>query len=175
MKAKRLIQGAAAALIGVGSLAAHAEGLYVGGALGGPHYNDPVNGIAGSGSGTAGKVFGGVQVNPNFGVEAGIFDLGHIDDANGKVDLRGLYLDAVGKVEFAPNWSLTGSAGVADGRFKTSSGNDHSPALKLGVGVEYAMTRNASLDVGYDHYRFSDAFDGKANVSMPFVGVKVGF
>jgi OmpA-OmpF porin, OOP family len=172
----RILQTVAAALIAGGAMAAHAEGLYVGGALGAPHYGgDDINGIGGSGSGVGGKVFGGYEFNRNFSVEGGLFDLGHIDDANGKVNLRGVYVDAVGKMELAPKWSLTGSAGVAEGRFKTTFGDDSSPALKLGVGVEYAMTQNTSLSLGYDRYHFTDAFDGKPNVGSPYLGVKVGF
>ena len=82
---------------------------------------------------------------------------------------------AVGKMALAPKWSLTGSAGVAEGRFTTTNGDDRSPALKLGVGVEYAMAHDAALTLGYDRYHFTDAFGGKPNVGSPFVGVKVGF
>lgn len=178
MKKARLIQALAAAAMAGGALAAHADGLYVGGALGGPHYSgDPVSNIGGSGGGTAGKIFGGYQFNPNFGLEGGWFDLGHTEDANGRAKLQGAYFDAVGKIAIAPQWSLTGSAGVAEGRFRTNNGggDDNSPALKLGVGVEYALSQTTSLNLGYDHYHFIDAFDAKPNVGMPFVGVKVGF
>jgi OmpA-OmpF porin, OOP family len=176
MKKTRLTQTVAAVLIAGGAMASHAEGFYAGGAIGAPRYSgDAINGVDGSGSGVGGKVFGGYEFNKNFSLEGGVFDLGHIDAANGKVNLRGAYVDAVGKYELAPQWLLTGSAGVAEGRFKTSNGDDSSPALKLGVGVEYAMTHNTSLSLGYDRYHFTDAFDGKPNVGSPYLGVKVGF
>ncbi|MGA0609666.1 outer membrane beta-barrel protein [Caldimonas sp. KR1-144] len=167
---------AAAALIAGGTIAAHAEGLYAGAALGSPHYGgDAVAGIDGSGSGVGGKIYGGYELTPNFAIEGGWFDAGHIDNANGKADLRGAYLDAVGKYPIAPQWSLRGSVGVAEGHFDTSRGDDHSPALKLGVGVDYALTQKVSLSAGYDYYRFSNAFDGKPTVGMPTIGMKIGF
>ena len=177
MKKARLAQALALALITGSALAAHAEGLYVGGALGSPHYGgDAVNGISSSGGGAAGKLFGGYQFNPNFGLEGGWFDLGHTEDVNGKAKVQGAYFDAVGKFGIAPKWSLTGSAGVAEGRFRTPNDvDDNSPALKLGVGVEYAMSPTTSLSLGYDRYHFIDAFDAKPNVGMPFLSVKVGF
>lgn len=164
-------------MLSAGALGAHAaEGPYVGLRLGSPHYSgDAVNGIHGSGSGVGGTLYGGWQFTPNFALEGGWFDLGHIDESAGKVDLRGLYLDAVGKYEIAPKWSLRGSIGVAEGRFDTSFGDNRSPALQLGLGVEYEVNKTVAVSLGYDHYHFSDAFDGKPNVGTPVFGLKVGF
>lgn len=165
----------AAAIVFGGIGAAHAEGLYVGGSLGSPDYKSSVNGVTGEGSGVGGKVFGGYQITPNFAVEGGVFDMGHIDDASGKVNLRGAYADAVGSYEFAPKWSVLGSAGVAEGRFTTTSGNDTSPALKLGAGLQYDITNRVAVRAEYEHYHFSDAFDAKPKVGEYSLGVKVGF
>lgn len=167
--------GLVAAVLTTGLAAAHAEGLYVGGALGSPNYRTSVNGVEGDGSGVSGKVFGGYGLTPHFAVEAGYANLGHIDDATGKVDLRGVYVDGVGHVEVAPKWSLFGSVGVAEGRFETSNGHDSSPALKLGAGVQYDLTEHVALRAGYDHYAFTDAFDAKPRVGEYALGVKVGF
>jgi len=155
--------------------AAHAEGLYVGGNLGLPDYKSSVNGVSGDGSGVGGKVFGGYQITPNVAVEGGVFDLGHIDDESGKVNLRGAYADAVGSYEFAPKWSVLGRAGLAEGRFTTSSGDDNSPALKLGAGLQYDITNTVAVRAEYEHYHFSDAFDAKPKVGEYSLGVKLGF
>jgi len=155
--------------------AAHAEGLYVGGNLGSPDYKSSVNGVSGDGSGVGGKVFGGYQITPNVAVEGGVFDLGHIDDESGKVNLRGAYADAVGSYEFAPKWSVLGRAGLAEGRFTTSSGDDNSPALKLGAGLQYDITNTVAVRAEYEHYHFSDAFDAKPKVGEYSLGVKLGF
>lgn len=164
-----------AALLAAGIGAAQAEGLYVGGNLGSPDYRSSVNGIAGGGSGVGGKLYGGYKFTPNVAIEGGLFDLGHIDDATGSVKLRGAYVDAVGRYEFAPKWTVLGSAGLAQGRFTTTRGDDNSPAIKLGAGVEYNLTRDVALRGEYEHYHFSDAFDAKPNVGEFSFGVNVGF
>lgn len=173
---KRSVPSALAAAVLMACLgAAHAEGVYVGGSLGTPDYKSSVNGISGHGSGVGGKLYGGYELTPNFAVEAGLFDPGHIDEAAGKVKLRGAYIDGVGRYELAPQWSVLGSVGVAQGRFNTSLGDDSSPALKLGVGLQYELTPRVALRAEYEHYRFSNAFDAKPDLGEASLGVKVGF
>jgi OOP family OmpA-OmpF porin len=164
-----------AAALAASAGAAHAEGLYVGGALGTPHYQDSINGVSGSGSGLGGKIYGGYGLSPNFAIEGGLFDLGHIDDGTGRVDLRGAYVDALGRYELAPKWSVLGSVGLADGRFSTPAGNDWSPALKLGAGLQYELSKQVALRAEYEQYRFTNAFDAKPKVGEFTVGVNVGF
>jgi len=80
----RLHKPALAALLVIAGIgAAHAEGAYIGGSIGTPDYKNSVNGIDGDGSGVGGKVFGGYQFTPNVAIEGGLFNLGHIDNANG--------------------------------------------------------------------------------------------
>ena len=165
----------AATLVTAGVGAAQAEGAYVGGGLGKPNYSSSVNGISGDGSGTGIKLYGGYQITPNFAVEGGFFDLGHIDDANGRVKTKGVYADAVGSYVFAPQWSVLGSAGLAEGRFTTTRGDDSSPGLKIGAGVQYELTPQAALRVQYDRYHFVNAFDAKPNIGQLSAGVKFGF
>lgn len=172
----RIPRSALAAVLVLGGIgAAHAEGPYVGGNLGTPDYSSTIDGVGGNGSGVAGKLFGGYQFTPNFALEGGYFDLGHIDDGTGRVKLRGAYLDAVGLYEFAPKWSVLGRAGLAEGRFTSVGGKDSSPALKLGAGIQYDLTDRVALRTEYERYRFTDAFDAKANVGVVSVGLKVAF
>lgn len=166
---------ATAIALGSAGAAQAAEGFYAGGAIGAPDYHSSINGVDGDGSGVAGKVFGGYQFTPNFALEAGAFHLGHIDDASGHAKGYGGYLDAVGSYEFAPKWSVLGSAGIAQAKFTTSNGDDNSPGLKLGAGVQYDVAQNVAVRAQYDRYRFTDAFDTKPNVGQFTVGVKVGF
>lgn len=172
----RTTRNTLAALLFAGGLAAaHAEGPYVGGALGTPDYHSTINGISGDGSGVGGKIFGGYQLTPNFALEGGLFDLGHIDNGSGKVTARGAYFDAVGIVPLTSQWSLLGSAGLAQGRLKTTFGDDSSAAVKLGVGVQYDLTRQVAVRAQYERYRFVSAFDDKANIGAATIGLKVGF
>jgi OmpA-OmpF porin, OOP family len=177
MNARTMINKSAliAVLLSAGLGAAQAEGLYVGGNLGSPDYRNNVNGIEGSGSGVAGKLYGGYQITPNLAVEAGAFDLGHIDEASGKVKSHGVFLDGVASYEVAPHWAVLGRVGVAQGQINTSAGDDSSPALKLGAGLQYAINPNVSLRAEYEHYRFTNAFDTKPDVGQYSMGLKVGF
>jgi OOP family OmpA-OmpF porin len=165
---------ATAVALGSAGAAQAAEGFYAGGALGTPDYHSSIAGISGDGSGVGGKLFGGYQFTPNFAVEAGAFDLGHLDGATGHVKTYGGYLDAVGSYEFAPKWSVLGTAGLAQAKFSTSNGDDDSPGVKLGAGLQYDVAHNVAVRAQYDRYRFSDAFDTKPTVGEFSLGVKVG-
>jgi OOP family OmpA-OmpF porin len=154
--------------------AAHAEGLYLGGSLGSPHYGSSVNGIDGSGSGLSGKLFAGYTFTPNFALEAGFADLGHVHESGGKVDGRGEYLDAVGLWPLTDKWSLLGSLGVAHVNLDTSAGDDGGNGLKLGLGAEYSLTSHIALRGEWERYR-PNVFGDKPNVDQYTVGVRVGF
>ncbi len=159
---------------GVVCQGAHAEGPYVGAAIGAPHYGDTVNGIDGSGSGVSGKIFGGYQVNPNLAVEAGLAGLGHINNANGSVYGHGAFLDAVGLLPVGSNVSLLGSLGVAHVNLNTSNGDDKGVGLKLGVGAEYALSRAVSLRGEYENYRPAE-FGSHPSIGQYTLGVRVCF
>ena len=67
------------------------------------------------------KVFGGYQLNRNFAVEGGYFDLGNFGYAattvpagtlDGRIQLRGLNLDLVGTVPLSEKFSVFGRAGL---------------------------------------------------------------
>jgi OOP family OmpA-OmpF porin len=165
---------AAAAAASLAAFSAHAEGLYLGGSLGAPHFGDSVNGVSGSGSGVSGKVFGGYQLTPNFAVEAGLVGLGRIDNGSGTVRGRGGYLDAVGLLPLGSKWSLLGSVGIAQVNLDTSNGDDKGAGLKLGLGAEYALGNSVSLRGEYEQYRAA-AFDGHPAIGQYTLGVRVGF
>jgi OOP family OmpA-OmpF porin len=171
---KPVIAAAAAAASCLAALPAHAEGLYLGGSLGAPHFGDSINGVSGSGSGVSGKLFGGYQLSPNFAVEAGAVGLGRIDNASGTVRGRGSYLDAVGLLPLGSKWSLLGSVGIARVDLDTSNGDDKGTGLKLGLGAEYALGNNVALRGEYEHYRPA-AFDGHPAIGQYTLGVRVGF
>jgi OOP family OmpA-OmpF porin len=168
------LAAAAGLAIGLLSLSAHAEGLYVGGSVGTPHFGSSIDGITGDGSGVSGKLFGGYQFSPNFGVEGGVLDMGRINNASGTVNGHGLYLDAMGLLPVGANWSLLGSVGVARVNLNTSNGDDNGVGLKLGLGAEYAVSRNVALRGEYENYRTA-AFGGHPNIGQYTLGVRVGF
>lgn len=160
----------------LGSLgAAQAEGIYAGGNLGVPDWRSGVNGVEDNSHGVTGKLYGGYQVTPNLGVEAGYEALGHIDDGIGEARGHGVFLDAVGTLPVAPQWSLIGRAGVAHGDIDTSDGDDTSSGLRVGLGAQYDITPTVALRGEVERNHFTNVFDNKLNVDQYTVGVKVGF
>jgi OOP family OmpA-OmpF porin len=163
------------------TVAAHAEGLYVGGDLGHPLYSNAINGIGGgdtAGNGGVGaKLYGGYTLTPNLAVEGGVFRLGRSHDSTtgDTVNTRGVFIDGVGSYSFAPKWSVLGRVGLADARFTTTLGNDSSLGVKAGAGVQYDLTPQVGLRVQYERYRFFNAFESKPNVGELSAGVKVNF
>lgn len=157
--------------------AAQAEGLYVGGALGAPDYSSTVNGYGtgDGGRGPAYKLYGGYQITPNFAVEGHLFNLGRSAPTDGSARIYGLGVDAVGSLPLASKWSLLGSVGVAEARLTTPAGNDSSPALKASLGLQYQLNSDMALRVGYDRYRFTNAFGDKPDVGASYVGLKLNY
>ncbi len=167
----------AIALVAGGVTAAQADGLYVGGSVGAPNYSNAINGIGGNGggSGPAVNLYGGYQISPHVAVEAGAYRLGSKSDGNGTVKSHGVYLDGVGTYEIAPKLSLLGRIGVAEARFTTTGGDDSSPGIRAGAGLEYELTPQMSLRAEYDRTHYTNAFDAKPNTGEYAVGLKVGF
>jgi OOP family OmpA-OmpF porin len=171
---KPVVVAAIAAASSLLTVLAHADGIYVGGALGAPHFGDTVNGVEGGSSGVSGKVFGGYQLNPNFALEAGVAQLGRISNGSGSIKSHGEYLDAVGLLPLGGNFSLLGSAGLAHVNLNTSNGDSDGFGLKLGLGGEYALSQRVSLRGEYERYQPS-AFGSHPVVGQFTFGVRVGF
>lgn len=165
----------AALLLACGAGAACAGGLYAGGSVGGPDWRGSVDGVQGSSSGVSGKLFGGYEFSPNFAIEAGAMSLGHMRDNNGEVSASGVYLDGVGRYEFAPRWSILGRVGATNASFSTPAGDHSDNGLKVGTGVQYDLTPTVALRGEYEYYHFHDAFSSKVNVGQFTAGVKVAF
>ena len=142
------------------------------------------------------KLFGGYQYNKNFAVEAGYFDLGRFGFAantaptgtlSGDIKVRGLNLDAVGILPITEKFSAFGRIGVAyahtDGSFAgTGAVNvlDPNPSardtnLKVGLGVQYAMTEALSLRAEIERYRINDAVGNKGDIDMASIGLVYRF
>lgn len=154
---------------------AHAEGLYVGGSVGSTDYPGSLGGVSTGSGGTGVKLFGGVKLGSNFAVEGGLYDLGRSNGSAGTTRGHGAYVDGVGSLELAPQWSLLGRVGLVEGRFSSPVGNDSSTGLKLGAGVQYELTRQVALRLEYERVRYSNLYDGKPSVGQTTLGIKFGF
>lgn len=122
----------------------------------------------------SGQLFGGYQLTPNFSLEAGAADLGHIDNGNGKVDGRSVFLDAVGIVPLNDKWSLFGRLGVAHVNLDTPGGDSGGNGLKLGLGVQYSLTSTTALRCEWERY-YPSVFGDKPTIDQYTFGVRVGF
>jgi OOP family OmpA-OmpF porin len=142
------------------------------------------------------KVFGGYQINKNFALEGGYFDLGKFGfnantapagTLNGNIKLTGVNLDAVGILPITERFSVLGRAGVNYARARDSfSGTgavtvvDPNPSTrganyKLGLGVQYAFTEALAMRAEVERYRINDAVGRKGDVDLISVGLVYHF
>jgi OOP family OmpA-OmpF porin len=138
------------------------------------------------------KIFGGYQINKNFAVEGGYFDLGKFGytattvpagTLNGNIKLRGLNLDLVGTVPLTEKFSVFGRAGLNYAQARDSftgtgavqvtnpnpSKNDTN--YKFGLGLQYAFTDALAMRVEAERYRINDAVGNKGHIDLVSVGL----
>lgn len=177
----------AVACVALGAASAFAQdsgltgltGFTVGGSVGGSHWKGgDVNGLATDKSDTGLKVYGGYNFTPNIGLEAGYVNLGRFNGPNGNLKADGLYLDAVGTVPLGYNISALGRVGVFEGRLRSDGTNfsdrDHGTNVKVGLGLQYDVTRNIAVRTEWERYRF-DALNTTGNADLYSVGVNYKF
>lgn len=137
------------------------------------------------------KVFGGYQFNRYLALEGGFFDLGQFDFStvtipagtlNGTMKIRGLNLDLVGYIPMGDKWSAFGRVGAAYAETKDSFsgsgavvvGNDsldeRETNAKIGLGLQYAVSRALALRVEAERYRTPDGVGGKGDVDLMSAG-----
>ena len=195
---------------GASAIADNAPGWYVGGNVGRTSTdfdNDRINNsLAGQGfrinsiaedkRDTGYKLFGGYQLNRNFAVEGGYFDLGRFNygfttvpagSFNGETRVRGLNLDLVGIVPLSDRFSVFGRVGAAYAQTRSSSsrtgnfflGNvdsrNNDTNVKVGLGLEYAFTPALSLRGELERYRINDPVRNKGYIDMASVGLVYRF
>ena len=138
------------------------------------------------------KIFGGYQVNKNFAVEGGYFDLGNFGytattvpagTLNGRIKLRGLNLDLVGTVPLSEKFSVFGRAGLnyaqardsfsGTGAVQVANPNPrkNDTNYKLGLGLQYALTESLAMRAEAERYRVNDAIGNRGHVDLVSVGL----
>lgn len=142
------------------------------------------------------KVFGGYQLNRNFALEGGYFDLGNFGyTANtvpagtltGNARVRGLNLDLVGILPITEKFSAFGRAGVTyaqtrdrfagTGAVSVTNPNPSKRAAnyKLGLGLQYAFTDALAMRGEVERYRINDAVGNKGDIDLISVGLVYRF
>ena len=152
-------------------------------------------------SGTGYKLFGGYQLNRNFAVEGGYFDLGkssytvnatrNIGGAagsfNGETRVRGLNLDLVGMLPLSDRFSILGRVGAAYAQSRANFNSTGSvPAnasnnrrndtnLKVGLGLQYAITEALAMRAEVERYRINDPIRNRGHIDMASLGLVYRF
>lgn len=163
------------------------------GAFVGPGYT--VNSAVEDNRDTGYKLYGGYRFHRNFAVEAGWFDLGKFDytynttpagSLNGNLGVRGLNLDLVGILPVSDRFSVFGRVGAAYANSRTSfrstgavplpaGRSDKNTNLKLGVGLEYAISDRLAVRGEIERYRINDSLRSRGHIDMASVGLVYSF
>ena len=140
------------------------------------------------------KVFGGYQLNRNFAVEAGFFDLGTFGytattvpagTLTGDVRIKGVNLDLVGLWPITDKLSALARVGVTSTRsngsfsstgaasvpYANASPSQRSTNYKFGAGLNYDFTESWAMRVEAERYRIRDAVGNKGHADMVSVGL----
>jgi OOP family OmpA-OmpF porin len=142
------------------------------------------------------KIFGGYQLNKNFAVEGGYFNLGKFGykantvpagTMSGNIKLQGLNLDLVGILPITEKFSAFGRAGVnyaeardsfsGTGSVRVSNPNPskRDTNYKFGLGVQYAFTEALAMRAEVERYRINDAVGNKGDIDLVSVGLVYRF
>jgi OOP family OmpA-OmpF porin len=144
------------------------------------------------------KIFGGYQLNRNFAVEAGFFDLGNFGytartapagSLTGDIRIRGLNLDLVGILPLTDRFSAFGRVGVTSARtegqfsatgaarvpYANANPSQRATNAKFGAGLMYDFTESLGMRVEAERYRISDAVGNRGHADMVSVGLVYRF
>lgn len=164
---------AIAAVVAAGS--SFAQNAYVGGNVGKSDWKaDSINGVPGDNKGTSYKLYGGYAFNPHLALEAGYADLGKLSGPIGSTKGRGPFVDAVGKLPIANDFSAIGRVGVFNGKLSGPNGSDSGTNAKFGAGLQYDLSKTSAIRGEWERYRFN-AFNSKTNADQLSIGYVHGF
>ena len=145
-KAGLLAVAAAALTLGVG--VAHADPVtpyYIGGDVG--KTTQRVDGNSQKRTSDSYSIFGGYKFNENFAAEISYTDLGKISFDGVTAKNKVYALDGIARAPLGAGFGVYGKVGLAYAQrdFNNGLGDKDKTGLKLGVGVDYALTKNVSL------------------------------
>ena len=146
--------------------------------------------------GSAFKLFGGYQFNRNFALEGGYFNLGKFGFTSttvpagtltGQIKLQGLNLDLVGTLPLSERFAAIARVGAQSAMARdTFSGTgavgvlNPSPSkrelnYKVGVGLQYEISRSFMLRAEAERYRINDAVGNHGGVNVVSLSLVVPF
>jgi OOP family OmpA-OmpF porin len=145
---------------------------------------------------TAWKLFGGYQINRNFALEAGYFNLGKFGfnsttlpagTLNGQIRVEGVNLDLLGILPLSESWAATGRVGAAYAKTRgdyvgTGAVIVANPTprarevnVKAGIGLQYAFSQNFMVRADAERFRVNDAVGHHGDVNLLSVSLVFPF
>ena len=144
------------------------------------------------------KLFGGYKINDNFAVELGYIDLGIFSfngnttpaaTLSGTIKNSGINLDAVGILPLQNNFSVFGKVGAYYNETKTDcaaagalvcvspSAKATETDLKLGLGLQYDITKNVGVRTEWEHFRNVGDRNttSEGNINLYSLGIVIRF
>jgi OOP family OmpA-OmpF porin len=173
-----LMASSAAFAAGPSAPANNTSGPFIGVGAGvsiGNRIDAPEGGQASSDKAAYG-LYGGYNINENFGVKLGYRNFGKASVSNSSVwgttgttaRTSGFSLSAVGSYPIAPDWALVGEAGILRYEIKqNSSSSDKGNKFFGALGVKYSLNKNIDLIADYTRYGkvgMSDQANSKLNL-----------
>lgn len=142
------------------------------------------------------KALVGYDLNPNFALEGGYFNLGRFGftantvpagSLRGDIKIMGVNFDAVGRVPLGENFSLFARGGLIYAEAKDTFSGTGSVAVlnpsphkwaakyKFGLGAEYHFSRYIGVRIEAERYRVNDAVGNKGDVDLYSAGLVFRF
>jgi OOP family OmpA-OmpF porin len=176
---------AALALFAGSAAGQAAQNYYVGASFGQSKFKDACSGLPAGFScdenGTAWKLFGGYQFNPNLAVEVAFTDLGKADATSpaggASVKATTWEVDGVGSWPVMAALALYGKLGLYSATKEVTglanSAKDTNASVTFGLGVRYDMTANLAARAEWQRYDKVGGNDTgeKTNIDMLSIGV----
>ncbi len=187
----RVLTVAAAGALTLGWNTANAQ-WYAGGSFGQSTMKDTSSALIGTSfddTDNAWKVYGGYQFHPNVGVEVGYIDFGKFKGSGPATvsdnwKATGINVSAVGTLPLANQFSLFGKVGLmawdVDDKFSvgpvSGSAKKKGTNLSLGIGAQYAFTKQLAGRVEYERFTNVGNDDtGKSDIDLLSIGVVFKF
>lgn len=169
--------------------AAQADGNYVGVNVGSAKQKYSVAGNSGSERDTAAKIYGGVSLDKNFGVELGYADFGKAsktfsngDTINAKSNA--FYIAATATAPINDQFAVFAKLGVTANRskinasgpgFSTNTNRNNTDAM-FGVGASYALSKELTAVAEYENFgKVAKSGSDSLKAEMYSVGLRYKF
>ncbi|MEJ7808058.1 MAG: outer membrane beta-barrel protein [Telluria sp.] len=159
---------------------------YVGINVGTTTHTVSFDGDSGSENTTGARVYGGYQVSPRFGMEAGYVHFGKVSETEDGLTVNfkptAIYAAVTGTMPVSPSFNLFGKLGVSrnSATFGVTFENDSvsmkktSATAMFGIGVQYKMSDSMSLVAEYENFGKVAKFDEgdfKANFKAQMISI----